>query len=123
MDSAVLGLVLDSSVLIAAERREIKLHEAIENVRSVVGEIPLALCSLTVAEIAHGYVAPTSRRPAHGGARFGGGILSKFTILTRPPETQYWGSWLSAAARISNHIWSFDGIAALAEKKCTRLAA
>jgi predicted nucleic acid-binding protein len=54
MDSAILGLVLDSSVLIAAERQEITLDEAIENVRSVVGEIPLALCSLTVAEIAHG---------------------------------------------------------------------
>jgi|HubBroStandDraft_4_1064222.scaffolds.fasta_scaffold1932608_2 hypothetical protein len=48
MDSAILGLVLDSSVLIAAGRREITLEETIENMRIVVGEIPLVLCTLTV---------------------------------------------------------------------------
>ena len=59
MESAVVGieihgLVLDSSVLIAAERRKLRPDQAIESVRKTVGEIPIVLCALTVAEIGHG---------------------------------------------------------------------
>jgi predicted nucleic acid-binding protein len=54
MESAILGLVLDSSVLIAAERRKLRPDQAIESVQKAVGEIPIVLCPLTVAEIGHG---------------------------------------------------------------------
>ena len=54
MESAVLGLALDSSVLIAAERRNLTAAQAVKAVRGDVGELPLVLCSLTVAEIGHG---------------------------------------------------------------------
>ena len=54
MESTLLGLVLDSSVLIAAERRGLRPDETLESVRKIVGEIPLVLCALTVAEIGHG---------------------------------------------------------------------
>jgi len=46
--------VLDSSVLIAAERRKLTAVEAIENVRKTIGEVPVVMFSLTVAEIGHG---------------------------------------------------------------------
>ena len=54
MESALLGLVLDSSVLIAAERQKLRPDQAIETVQKTVGEIPIVLCPLTVAEIGHG---------------------------------------------------------------------
>ena len=54
MDSSFLGLVLDSSVLIAAERRKLTPDQAIESVQETVGEISLVLCALTIAEIGHG---------------------------------------------------------------------
>lgn len=54
MEPAVLGLVLDSSVFIEAERRNLTAAEAIESIETTVGEIPLVLCALTVAEIGHG---------------------------------------------------------------------
>ena len=54
MDSSILGIVLDASILIAAERRKITAEQAIESVRKRVGEVPMVLCSLTVAEIGHG---------------------------------------------------------------------
>lgn len=60
MESALLGLVLDSSVLIAAERRKFTPGQAIESVLNTVGEIPIVLCSLTVAEIGHGIYRATS---------------------------------------------------------------
>ncbi len=54
MVPTLVGLVLDSSVLIAAERRKLTAVEAIENVRKTIGELPVAMSSLTVAEIGHG---------------------------------------------------------------------
>src|SRR2546425_12946907 len=54
MDPAILGLVLDSSVLIAAERRKQTPAQIIEDVVKKVGAVPILLSSLTVAEIGHG---------------------------------------------------------------------
>lgn len=54
MESALLGIVIDSSILIAAERRKLRPEQAVETIQKTVGEVPIVLCSLTVAEIAHG---------------------------------------------------------------------
>jgi len=54
MAPALLRLVLDSSVLIAAERRNLRPDQAIESVQKVVGEIAIVLSAVTVAEIGHG---------------------------------------------------------------------
>ena len=54
MESALLGLVLDSTVVIAAERRKLTLDQVIETVQKRVGDIPIVLCSLTIAEVGHG---------------------------------------------------------------------
>lgn len=54
MKSALLGLVLDSSVLIASERRKLTAAQAIEDVQKTIGEVPVVLSSITVAEIGHG---------------------------------------------------------------------
>jgi predicted nucleic acid-binding protein len=63
MEPALLGLVLDSSVLVAAERSKLTTPEAIERIRKTVGDVPIVICSLTVAELAHGiYRANTPER-------------------------------------------------------------
>jgi predicted nucleic acid-binding protein len=54
MESALLGLVLDSSVLIAAERRNRTAAQAVEGVLLVIGEVPIVLSAISVAEIGHG---------------------------------------------------------------------
>jgi predicted nucleic acid-binding protein len=54
MAPAILGIVLDSSVLIAAERRNLRPDQAIYSVLQAVGEIPIVLSAVTVAEIGHG---------------------------------------------------------------------
>jgi tRNA(fMet)-specific endonuclease VapC len=46
MESALAGLVLDSSVPTAAQ--------TIKNVQQIVGEVPVVLSSMTVAEVGHG---------------------------------------------------------------------
>ena len=65
MASALLGLVLDSSVLIAAERRNLTAAQAIEDVQKAIAEVPVVLSAVTVAEIGHGiYPAIRQRRRA-----------------------------------------------------------
>ena len=54
MEPALLGLVLDSSVLIAAERRNRTAAQAVEGVMQAIGEIPVVLSAISVAEIGHG---------------------------------------------------------------------
>ena len=54
METAVLGIVLDSSVLIAAERRKLTAAQAIESVQRATDELPVVLSPVTVAEVGHG---------------------------------------------------------------------
>ena len=54
MEAAILGLVLDSSVLIAAERRKRTPAQVIEETVKNVGTVPVILSALTVAEVGHG---------------------------------------------------------------------
>ena len=54
MGPAVLGLVLDSSVLIAAERRNHTAAQAIDGVQKAIGQAPVVMSVITVAEVGHG---------------------------------------------------------------------
>jgi predicted nucleic acid-binding protein len=54
MEPDLLGLVLDSSALIVAERRNRTVAQAIESVRRTAGELPVVLSAVSVAEIGHG---------------------------------------------------------------------
>ena len=61
MEPGILGIVLDSSVLIAAERRKLTAIQAIESIQTLLGELPIVLSAITIAEIGHGiYRANTS---------------------------------------------------------------
>jgi predicted nucleic acid-binding protein len=62
------GTVLDSSVIIVAERRGDTVREILEQVKAVQGEIEIGVSVVTIAELVHGAIAPkpncrTHRRP------------------------------------------------------------
>jgi tRNA(fMet)-specific endonuclease VapC len=54
MEPAILGLVLDSSVLIAAERAKLTTPEAIRGIRGRIGVVRIVICAMSVAELGHG---------------------------------------------------------------------
>jgi predicted nucleic acid-binding protein len=54
MASTILGLVLDSSTLIAAERRKLTAAQVIEDIVRRVGAVPVILSPMTIAEVGHG---------------------------------------------------------------------
>ena len=60
MESALLGLVLDATLLIAAERRGSPPARIVETVQKSVGEIPIVICALTIAEVGHGIYRATT---------------------------------------------------------------
>ena len=63
MESAVPRLVLDSSVLVAAERKQLTTLDAIKKIRDATGDVPIVISSFTVAELGHGiYRADTPER-------------------------------------------------------------
>jgi predicted nucleic acid-binding protein len=63
MESALRGVVLDSSILVAAERRKLTTPEVIRNIRQTFTDVPIVICALTVAELGHGiYRANTPER-------------------------------------------------------------
>ena len=43
MESAILGVVLDSSVLIAAERANLTTAEVMKTIRSSIGNLPIVI--------------------------------------------------------------------------------
>ncbi len=53
MESTHLGLVLDCSVLITAERGKLTTSEVIRNLRQAAGDVPIVISALTVAELGH----------------------------------------------------------------------
>jgi predicted nucleic acid-binding protein len=55
MEPALLGLVLDTSVLVAAERRGMTVDALLEQVRAAAGEVEIAVSAITVAELVHGF--------------------------------------------------------------------
>jgi predicted nucleic acid-binding protein len=63
METARLAVILDSSVVIEAERQHLDVAEFLKQIIQKIGETEVALCSITVAELAHGvYRAETPDR-------------------------------------------------------------
>src|SRR5439155_6811066 len=55
MEPAIRGLVLDSSVLVAAERAKLTTPDVLRNIRASadVGDAPIVISAMTVDELAH----------------------------------------------------------------------
>ena len=54
MESPLLGLILDSSVIIAAERKRQTVEEFLTSIGRTFGEIEIAMSAVLLAELVHG---------------------------------------------------------------------
>jgi predicted nucleic acid-binding protein len=54
MEPAILGVVLDSIVVIEAERQHLDVASFLKHIANQIGEREIALCSISVAELAYG---------------------------------------------------------------------
>lgn len=63
MEPGLIGVVLDSSVLVAAGRKGLTTPQAIRSIRQTISDVPIVICALTVAELGQGiYRADTPER-------------------------------------------------------------
>ena len=62
MESPLLGLILDSSVIIAAERKRQTVEELLTSVGQTFGEIEIAISAVTLAELVHGVARANTPR-------------------------------------------------------------
>ena len=61
-----MGLILDSSVVIAAERQGHSVRQILEQIKTAHGEIDIGLSVVTIAELVHGaYRAKDDTRKLH----------------------------------------------------------
>ena len=54
MESPLLGLILDSSIIIAAERKRQTVEQLLTSVGQAFGEVEIAISAITLAELVHG---------------------------------------------------------------------
>ena len=60
MESTLLGVVLDSTVVITAERKRLSVLQLIETIHGRFGDIEVSLSAITVAELVHGIYRATT---------------------------------------------------------------
>jgi predicted nucleic acid-binding protein len=61
MESPLLGLILDSSVIITAERKRQTVEEFLTLIRQTFGEVEIAISAVTLAELVHGVARANTR--------------------------------------------------------------
>ena len=70
MESPLLGLILDSSVIIAAERKRQTVEEFLTFVGQSFGEIEIAISAVTLAKLVHGVVRANTPEVRHARRAF-----------------------------------------------------
>ncbi len=70
MESPLLGLILDSSVIIAAERRRQTVEELLTSVGQAFGEVEIAISAVTLAELVHGVARANTPEIRHARRAF-----------------------------------------------------
>ena len=63
MEPASVGIVLDCSVVIAAERRGRTARQILEQVNAAHGEVEIGLSAVTIAELTHGAYRTKTQAP------------------------------------------------------------
>jgi tRNA(fMet)-specific endonuclease VapC len=70
MGPTQLGIIVDSSVIIAAERRGHTVRQILEQIQASQGEIEIALSVVTVAELVHGAYRTRTQEQQQGRLAF-----------------------------------------------------
>lgn len=81
MESAGVGLILDSSVVIAGERRGHTVRQILEQIKAAHGEIDIGLSVVTIAELMHGAYRAKAEAHKAGGWPSSTGCAATFPCI------------------------------------------
>jgi len=88
-----MGLILDTSILIAAERRRFSITDFLTREASTQ---PIFICSITVSELLHGVARANTTRRRKARSEFVNAILDDYPVLAFDVE----------AARVHAELWA-----------------
>jgi tRNA(fMet)-specific endonuclease VapC len=99
-----LGVILDSSVIIGAERAGHSPAQLIRNVVEHVGDQPAALSAVGYAEVAHGIYRAQSEAQRAGRENFVGGLLAQLPVYPFTREAADLAARLGAESAASGNV-------------------
>lgn len=65
MEPAILGIVLDSSIIIEAERKRQTVEQLLETIQERFGDAEIAMSAVTLAELVHGVARGNTPERGH----------------------------------------------------------
>src|SRR5579859_1566027 len=110
MESAVLGIILDSSVLIEAERQRLDVRRFLKLMADTIGDQEVALCSITIAELAHGIHRADSPERFQARRAFLDDLKATIPVYAVTTETAELVGKLSAESSRKGVVIPFDDL-------------
>jgi predicted nucleic acid-binding protein len=80
VESALVGLILDTSIIVRAERRGETVSGILSNIREILGETEIGISVVTVAELTHGVQRSKIERQRERSQAFVDDVLAAITV-------------------------------------------
>lgn len=75
-----MGLILDTSIIVRAERRGLSVAEILAQIRETLGETEIGVSVVTLAELTHGVQRCKTEAQRHRSQAFVDDVLGSFTV-------------------------------------------
>ena len=124
MESALLGLVLDSSAVISAERNKQPIPAFIEAILRRHGELDLSLSPVTVAELVHGIYRAKTPLDAQRRREYIEELVSLVPVHPATKETAWLAGQIEGQEAAKGNVLPFNDLliaAAAIEQGCAVL--
>ena len=110
MATALLGLVLDSSTVIAAERRKQSVPEFIESILLAHGPLDLSLSPVTVAELVHGIFRAQTPKAAQSRRLFIEELVSLIPVHPAGRQTGWLAGEIDGQQAAKGNVLPFNDL-------------
>jgi predicted nucleic acid-binding protein len=110
MESSILGLVLDSSAVISAERRKESIPDFIESILNAHGKVDLSLSPVSVAELVHGIFRAQTPDASERRRRFVSELVSLIPVHPITKRTGWLVGQIEGQEAAKGNILPFDDL-------------
>lgn len=110
MEPALVGLVLDSSAVIQAEREKLPVAEFIDSILRAHGPLQLSLSPVTVAELAHGVYRAKSPEAAGRRREFIEELVSLVPVHPATSQTGWLAGQIEGEQAAKGHVLPFNDV-------------
>lgn len=110
MEPVPLGVILDSSIMIEAERQRLDAGRFLRGVATRIGEREAALCSVTVAELAHGVHRADTPQRRQARREFLDDLKSAMVVYSITADTAEVAGKIPADASRNGIVIPFDDL-------------